>query len=189
MTICDISTPLLCRWQWVVVGLVAFSLGLDLSEQQTTLQYWTLGATVSFCGVTWDDRLTVLLGILFQRVLVCDVTTLETDMSFWCLTCLSIPSFLVWTWGLESSFDCSTVSYLPVPCRLLTWPLQWWISSSLWTHWSSLGWKGSVLAWSLYRESIWCPVGMEVAISQSRRGCYTGTLRWIGGHTSHPVIC
>ena len=81
-----ISLPLptlLLRWRWwMAAGLAVSSLGSDLLERRTTLRCWILGATASFCEITWDGRLTVPLGFLFRRVLVGDVTTSETDVSF-----------------------------------------------------------------------------------------------------------
>ena len=111
------------------------------------------------------------------------------DMSFWCLTCLSILGLLVCTQGPESSFDYSTTSYLPMLCRSLIWPLQWQTSSSPWIRWPSLVQRELGLAQSPYREFIQCLVGTEVAASQSRRGCCARTPRWVGGRTSHFAVC
>jgi len=130
----------------------------------------------------------VSLGIWFWMVLVCGVTTLEIDVSFWYPTCLGIPGLLVWTRGLET-FDCSTALCLPAPCRLWTWLPQWQTLSSLWICWLSSGMRGSVLAQSPYRGFIPCPVGTEVVVLWSECGCSAGTLQWVGGCTSHPVVC
>ena len=77
-----LPTLLLHQRQWVVAGLAVFSPGSDPPKRRTTSRHWTLGVTASFCGVAWDGRPTVPLGVLFRKVRVCDVTILETDMSF-----------------------------------------------------------------------------------------------------------
>ena len=176
------------RLYGITAGLVVSSLESDLPEQQTTLWCWILGATASFREVTWDGRWMVPLGFLFWKVLVGDVTTSEMDVSFWCLMCLSILGFLVCTQGPESSFDYSIASCPLVLCGLLIWPLQWQTSSSLWIHWLSLVWRGLGLAQSPYGEFIQCLVETEVAVSRSGHGCCAGTLRWVEGRTSHPVV-
>jgi len=106
---------------------------------------------------------TVLLGIQLRMVRVCNVTTSETNVSFWYLTHLSIPSLQVWTQGLETFFDYSTTPYLPALCGLWTW-LPWWQTSSFWwIHWLSPGLRDSVAARSLYKGLVLCSAEMEVA--------------------------
>ena len=170
------------------MGLVASFLVLDHLEWWTTLPHWTLGATISFCGATWVSRLIIPLGIWFQKVPACNVTTLEMDMLFWYLMHLGISGLLVWTQGPETFFDYSTASCRPTPCGSQTWLPQWWTSFFLWIRWPSLGWRGSVLAQSPYRRFVPCSVGTEVIALWSEHGCCAGTLRWVGGHTSCSVI-